>query len=253
MIGIDEEHELVTSLESAVTVGGHAAPVPDNGREHGLARPVDLADPASNSWGAVRQGHLHEVRTALLERHQAHEVTHGHGFFDEGAHEPGCGDGDIDAPHVVEQPLVSRMVHAGDRPGHSELRLGEQGMDEVDLVVARGRDREVARVQASLGKRVELAGVGQQPLGFGYGRRLDGARRPVDQQDAVPVGDELLGDGTADVAGSGDGDAHVSPQCSRGAADIVAWTSSMRSDSTMAYTMSPDWRTVVSLTTIALP
>ena len=63
----------------------------------------------------------------------------------------------------------------------------------------------------------------------------------------------FTGNGTADIAGSGDRDAHVSPQCSSGGADMVAWTSSIRSDSTIAHTMSPDCRTVVSATTIALP
>ena len=48
---------------------------------------------------------------------------------------------------------------------------------------------------------------------------LDRVRIAIDQQDLVPVLDQLAGDGPADVAGSGDGDAHVSELLGSGGED----------------------------------
>ena len=56
----------------------------------------------------------------------------------------GRGDGDVDAPRLVEHPLVLRVVHAGDRAGDAELGLGQQRDDEVRLVVAGRRHDDVA-------------------------------------------------------------------------------------------------------------
>ena len=55
--------------------------------------------------------------------------------------------GDVDAPGLVEQPVVLRVVDAGDDPGDGELLLGEQRDDEVVLVVAGHGDHDVGLVE----------------------------------------------------------------------------------------------------------
>ena len=69
-------------------------------------------------------------------------------------------DGDVDAPQLVEHPLVLRVVHPGDDARHAELLLGEQRHDEVVLVVAGDGGDDVGLLDdAGRGQRVELAGV----------------------------------------------------------------------------------------------
>src|SRR5262249_58410987 len=57
-------------------------------------------------------------------------------------------------------------------------------------------------------QRADLARVGQQPLRARHPVDLDGPRALVDQQYLVAVFQKFLGDGPADRAGPGDGDAH---------------------------------------------
>ena len=55
---------------------------------------------------------------------------------------------DVDAPHLVEHPLVLRVVDPGDDPRHAELLLGQQRDDEVVLVVAGDGGDDVGLVDA---------------------------------------------------------------------------------------------------------
>ena len=119
--------------------------------------------PASGVCAGQRD--LHEVGLALPQRHQPHQVAHRDRLLDQRREQARGGDRDVDAPVVVEQPLVARVVHPGDDPAHRELGLGQQRHHEVDLVVAGGRDHDVAALQAGLLQRGELAGVGVHPLG----------------------------------------------------------------------------------------
>jgi hypothetical protein len=57
------------------------------------------------------------------------------------------------------------VVDLRDDAVHAELGLGEQRHDQVDLVVAGGGDHDVAGLQPGRHQRVQLAGVGEQPLG----------------------------------------------------------------------------------------
>ena len=66
---------------------------------------------------------------------------------------------DVDAPQLVEHPLVLRVVDPGDDARHAELLLGQQRHDEVVLVVAGDGGDDVGLLDARRGERVELAGV----------------------------------------------------------------------------------------------
>jgi hypothetical protein len=163
---------------------------------------------ASAHRRTLRKGELDEVGLTLAQRHEPDEVADADGLLDQGAEQAWGRHGDVDAPHLVEHPLVLRVVDAGDDARHAVLGLGEQRDDEVDLVVAGGGDDDVARLQLRLVEGGDLAGVGEQPGGAGDAVGVDRARLLVDEQEVVAVLDQLEGDGPADGSGSGDGDAH---------------------------------------------
>ena len=170
------------------------------------------------------QRDLHEVGLALTQRHQPHQVADGHRLLDQRGEQAWGGDRDVDAPVVVEQPLVARVVHPGDHPAHRELGLGQQRHHEVDLVVAGRGDDDVAVLQARLLQRGELAGVGVHPLGRLDGLGLDVAELALDEHHLVLALHQLDGDGAADRPGPRDRDAHRRhPSC--GGAAAVAVTS----------------------------
>ena len=91
---------------------------------------VSACAPAARPGCVVGQRHLDQIRLALTERHQPDEVADADGLFDEGGQDPRCGHRRIHAPVLAEQPLVARVVDAGDDAVHRELRLGEKGDDE---------------------------------------------------------------------------------------------------------------------------
>ena len=115
-------------------------------------------------------------------------------------------------PHdsLNSHSLFGWLIRATTR-GHPVLGLGQQRHDQVDLVVAGGRDDDVAAVQRGLVQRADLAGVREQPLGAGQAVRLDRLGRLVDEQDLVPVLEQFPGDGAADRTGPGYRDAHQRP------------------------------------------
>src|SRR5690606_27768182 len=113
---------------------------------------------------------------------------------------------------------------------------------EIGLVVTGRGDDHLAPIQGRLLEHRQLAGVGQQPFRLGDARGLDGAGILVDEQNIVAVGQQLGGDGTPDVAGSGDGDAH---QCSTsGVAARTRSTVSTSSARISRCTRSPSCTTV---------
>jgi hypothetical protein len=75
------------------------------------------------------------------------------GLLDEGGHQARRRDRHVDAPGLVEHPLVLRVVDACHGAGHPELGLGQQREHEVDLVVTGGRDDDVTVLQAGLVER----------------------------------------------------------------------------------------------------
>ena len=91
------------------------------------------------------------------------------------------GDGDVDAPDLVEQPLVLGMVDPGDRTRHAELGLGQQRHDQVGLVVAGAAIATSQRVgPASSSEESSQASASSHSASARIG--LDGARVLVDQQ-----------------------------------------------------------------------
>ena len=161
----------------------------------------------------------------------------------------------VHAPHLVEHPLVLRVVHSGDDPGYGELLLGEEGDDEVVLVVAGDGGDDVGAVDLGPGELAHLAGVGREPLHAGrVARRLllpDAVRIDLDDGDLVAGLGELAGDERADVAASGDDDSH---QCDPPAPPARrASRASTSSAPTTRYRTSPSWRTRSGLGSWATP
>ena len=75
---------------------------------------------------ALGEAHLGQPGLAALERQQADERADADRLLDQRGDEVRRRHRDVDAPQVVEHPLVLRVVHPGDDPGHAELLLGEQ-------------------------------------------------------------------------------------------------------------------------------
>ena len=140
--------------------------VADDADEHAVGGQVHLVDAAADERRVSGQRQLDHRRLALLELEQAHEVTDADGLLDERRHEPRRRDGDVDAPAVVEHPLVLRVVDACDGARHAELGLGEQRDDEIDLVVTGRADDDVGCLELGLVQRRDLARVGEQPGGL---------------------------------------------------------------------------------------
>src|SRR5262249_55999429 len=74
-----------------------------------------------------------------------------------------------------------------------------------------GGDEDVAGRQGGVIERGDFARVGKQPLSSRHTVHLDGLGVLVDQQNLVPVLEQLLGDRPADRACAGDGNAHQWP------------------------------------------
>src|SRR5262249_49850980 len=129
----------------------------------------------------------------------------------EGRQQPRCGNGDIDTPRLVEQPLVVRVVDPGDDAGNPVLGLSEQRHDEVCLVVTGRGDDRVAALELCVVERADLARVSKQPLRPRHAVHLDGGRVLVDEQHFVAVLQQLLGDGAADGTRARYRDAHQWP------------------------------------------
>ena len=139
-LGGRHDEQLVAALERRVRRGHDDAPFAQDRDERAVLRPRHLPDQRADLRCVVGERDLDEVRLALLQGEQPDEVADGDRLLDDGGQQPGRGDRDVDAPGLVEQPLVLRVVDAGDDAVDAELGLAEQGDDEVDLVVAGGRD-----------------------------------------------------------------------------------------------------------------
>ena len=121
----------------------------------------------------------------------------------------GSGHRDVDAPGLVEQPLILRVVHAGDDAGDRELLFGQQRDDQVVLVITCCRHAHVDLLETCLLQRADLAGVGDEPLDVEGGAQAgDQIGVLLDEQHLVPRVAEVPGDVDADVARTGDCDTH---------------------------------------------
>ena len=133
------------------------------------------------------------------------------------------------------------MIHARDDARHAELLLGEQRDHEVVLVVAGGRDHDVAALEPGLAQRRDFARVGEEPLdSVGGVRAVDHGRVLLDELHLVAGAHEIVGDEQPDVAGARDRDAH---QCSP-PASMCACNSSVAATSETNTSTSPSWPTM---------
>ena len=187
----------------------------DDADEHALGRQGEVGDAAAAVGGVEGERELHHRGLALLELEEAHEVADADGLLDERRHEARGGDGDVDAPALVEHPLVARVVDAGHGTRHAELRLREQGDDEVDLVVTGGADDDVGVLELCLLERGHLARVSEEPRGVRDGLDALLAGVLVDDEQAMFVAQQFAGDGSADASGPDDDDAHDVPLSAR--------------------------------------
>ncbi len=105
-----DEEQLVVGLDGVVAARGDRAVVADDPDEDGVGRPRHLAERAGDVGAADGDGQLDHRRARLLELEDPHEVADAHRLLDEGGHEPRRRDGDVDAPRLVEHPLVLRVV-----------------------------------------------------------------------------------------------------------------------------------------------
>jgi hypothetical protein len=135
VVGHEDEH-LVPGGERSVASGHDdvvLAEDGDDGRVAGEAQRGDLVIDGGRLGG---EGDLHEPGPTPFEGQEPHEGPDRHGLLDERGEQVRGRDRDVDAPHLVEHPLVLRVVHPGDDAGHAELLLRQQRDDEVVLVVS---------------------------------------------------------------------------------------------------------------------
>ena len=142
-----------------------------------------------------RQRQLDHGGLALLELEDPHEVADADGLLDQRRHQPRRGHGDVDAPGLVEHPLVLGVVDPRDRPRARRTRSWPAARPPGWPCRHRSRRRRRRTRQAGLVQGRDLAGVGEQPLGLGHAGGLDGRRSLVDQQHLVAVVQQLAGDG----------------------------------------------------------
>ena len=150
--GGDGQH-LVADLERPLR---RRAARPDPRAGSRPARCPAAARPRRSGWPASGESSASVSSTSdawpCMKRISRTRSPTRHRFLDECGEHPRGGDGDVDAPRLVEQPLVLRVVDAGDHALDAELGLGEQREDEVGLVVAGGRDHDVVVLQLGLSR-----------------------------------------------------------------------------------------------------
>jgi hypothetical protein len=174
-------------------------------REAGSMICLPLTGESEASLTSARRGGHPRTR-------QAHQRADRDGFLDERGEQVRCGHRHVDAPGLVEQPLVVRVVDAGHDAGHAELLLREQRDDEVHLVVAGDRHDDLGGLgmgQRELGDLAPVDVQGRdalpQPGGLGAGEAIG---VELDDEHLVLGVTELGGDVGADVAATDDDHAH---------------------------------------------
>ena len=182
--------------------------VADDADQHAVGREGDVTNALANQRRIPRQGHFHHRRVPPLELEDPHEVTHRHGFFDQGRHQSRCRDGDVDAPGFVEHPVVLGVVDSGNGARHPKFGLREEGHDEIDLVVPGCRDDDITLGKAGLVEGVDLAGVGGEPVGLRGAFNVGGVCRLVDEQHLVVVVEQFAGDRAPNAPSPGNDDSH---------------------------------------------
>ena len=157
----------------------------DDRDDGGAPGEADLGDRAAGGGRLGGEGDLDEPGVAPLELEEPDERADRDRLLDEGGEEVGGGDGDVDPPGLVEEPVVLRVVDPGDHPGDGELLLGEERDDEVVLVVAGGGDDDVGLARAATRWRTSTsqASAATSSTLPPIGRRLDVGEVLLDEQD----------------------------------------------------------------------
>jgi hypothetical protein len=126
LIGRGHEQQFVARIERVVRGGREHPGAAHDGHEGGVGGPVLHSHALTHDGRVGGEGDLHKVGVALPEGEQADKVAHAHGLLHQrGQHARGR-HGNVDAPGLVEHPLVLGMVHAGDHARHAVLGLGQQ-------------------------------------------------------------------------------------------------------------------------------
>src|SRR5204863_354581 len=119
-------------------------------------------------------------------------------------------------PSGVEQPGVVRVVDSGKDTAHTELAFGQQGQDEVVLVVSGGGEDQVGGVGAGALEDGRFAGVAMhQPVQVLGAEQVQPAPVLIDDGDLVAGGGEQMGGLLAEPARPGNEDVHVPKSLSR--------------------------------------
>src|SRR4051794_9937644 len=164
-----EHEDLVTFEQRRIASRDHHVVLSQDGDDGGVAREPELDYLLVGRRRAGRKGHLDESRSTSLEAEQPHETADRHRLLDQRSQEVRRRDRYVDAPHLVEHPLVLPVVDASDDTGHGQLLLGEQRDDEVVLVVTRDRGHDIGLVDVGPRELRDLTAVGDQPR---HARRL---------------------------------------------------------------------------------
>jgi len=138
---IEQDEDLVAGLEAGVAPRDDHPVVAEHGHHGGVPGQAELDDLLVARRAVAGQRHLDEARPPALERQQPHQRADADRLLDQGGEQVGRGHGHVDAPVLVEHPLVLRVVDPGHDAGDGELLLGQQADDQVVLVVAGDRRR----------------------------------------------------------------------------------------------------------------
>src|SRR6266508_5725511 len=115
-VGGGDEEEFVAGFEGVVGLGDDDPAAAENGDQGGVAGEVDLADGTAGEGGVLGEGHLDEVGLALAQGEELDQVADADRLLDHGGEQARRGHPDVDAPGLVEQTLVGRVVDPGDHP-----------------------------------------------------------------------------------------------------------------------------------------
>ena len=119
------EQQLVTDLEGRRR--WRRSPGPPEGSRRARCRRATPRRPGhAYDVRVMGKCHLHQVRLALPEGEQAYEVADRDRFLNECAEQSRREHRHVHTPHLVEQPLVLRVVRTGDHSRYAVFGLGQQ-------------------------------------------------------------------------------------------------------------------------------
>ena len=206
-----QRHDLVPGRERRLRLGDHHVPLAQDRHERGVGWQAELVEGLARVRGLLGEPHLDQRDLPALQPQEADQVPDRHRLLDHRRQDVRRRDGRVDAPLLVEQPLVLGVVHAGEHAGDTELLLGEQRRHEVVLVVTGGGHHDVGRPNVGL---LEDAGLARVAV---HDPRVRGPRVELLRELAAllherhvvsPLG-EILGEMAPDRTAARDDDLHA--------------------------------------------